>query len=120
MADAFDSPIDIAADVPATSVSGLAQMATAVGIATLLLLLFNAHALAGWADALSPGPRTQAVNAAVQGLYNRTQARGLDAPRAILHGQWERVKLLRWPGCRDGCRDGRRDGQRATDQRKKS
>jgi hypothetical protein len=109
MADAFDSPIDIAAEVPATALSGLAQMATAVGIAALLLLLFNAHALAGWADGLTPGPRTEAVNRAAQDVHARTQARGFDGPRAALHGQWERVKGLRWTG--------RWTGQRAADQR---
>lgn len=108
MADAFDSPIDIDAEAQPSALGGLAQMATAVGIATLLLLLFNAHALAAWADALSPGPHTQAVNATVQGLYSRTQARGFDGPRAALNGEWERVKALRW------------SGQRAADQRKKS
>lgn len=112
MADAFDSPIDIDAEAQPAALSGPAQMATAVGIATVLLLLFNAHALAAWADTLSPGPRTQSVNAAAQGLYSRTQERGFDAPRAGLNGQWERMKALPWPG--------RWKSQRAADQRKKS
>ena len=98
MADAFDSPIDIAAEAPPTALSGLAQMAGAVGIAVVLLLLFNAHALAGWADALEPGPRTERVNAAAQALAQQTEARGLDRPRAALNDQWDRLKGLRWSG----------------------
>jgi|JI8StandDraft_2_1071088.scaffolds.fasta_scaffold04492_6 hypothetical protein len=111
MADAFDSPIDIDVETPAKALSGLAQMAAAVGVATLLLLLFNAHALAAWADGLAPGTRTEAISRAAQALLARTQARGLDAPRAVLNGRWEEAKALKWTG--------RWPGQ-PQDQRKKS
>ena len=97
MADAFESPVDIAAEVAPTALSGLAQMASAVAIAAFLLLLFNAHALASWADGLAPGPRTAPVNAAAQALAAQTQARGFDGPRAALKSGWDAVKAQRWP-----------------------
>ncbi|WP_164156858.1 hypothetical protein [Sandarakinorhabdus rubra] len=97
MADAFDSPIDIDDQPSPTALGGRAQVATSVGIAAVLLLLLNAHALALWADGLKPGPRTAGIYAAAQGLSSRTAARGLDAPRATLRAGWQRLQAADWP-----------------------
>jgi hypothetical protein len=97
MRDDFDSPLDVTAEVPATALSGLAQMASAVGVATLLLLMFNAKAIAAWADGLDPGPRTERVNAVARCLADQTAARGFDGPRAALVRIWERMKAAGWP-----------------------
>lgn len=108
MADQFDSPVDVTADTPRTAVSGLAQMAAGVGVATVALVLFNAHALAAWSGALEPGPISARIDAAAQGLAQRTAARGLDGPRAAIKQGWDRLKAADWPG------------NPQTDQRKKS
>lgn len=95
MADQFDSPVDVEAD--AQGISGLAQMAVAVGIAVFALAMLNAHALGAWADGLEPGARTARISAVAHGLADQTAARGLDGPRAALKQQWDRVKAARWP-----------------------
>lgn len=99
MADPFDSPVDVAAD--AGGLSGLAQMAAAVSVAVVVLALLNAHALAAWADGLTPSPRTAAVLALSHELADSTAAQGLDAPRAALKSQWDQAKAARWAGQTD-------------------
>lgn len=94
MADQFDSPVDVEADV--AGVSGLTQMAVAVGVAVFVLAVLNAHALAAWADGLVPSARNAAVVAASHDLADRTAARGLDAPRAAIKAQWDAAKAARW------------------------
>jgi hypothetical protein len=95
MADQFDSPVDVEADEQ--GLSGLAQMAVAVGIAVFTLAMLNAHALGAWADGLEPGARTARITAVAHGLADQTAARGLDGPRAALKQQWDQVKAARWP-----------------------
>jgi hypothetical protein len=97
MADSFESPVDVGGETPPTALSGLAQMMTAVGIATFTLLLLNAHALAGWAEALPPDARTAPIVQATARLAQTTAARGLDRPRAALKQGWDRVKAAEWP-----------------------
>jgi hypothetical protein len=99
MADDFTSPVDIEAS--ADGLPGLGQLAVALGLALILLGLFNAHALAAWADGLTPGPRTAPVAAAAHDLADRLAARGLDTPRAVLHDAGEQAKAARWPGQAD-------------------
>ncbi|WP_310476939.1 hypothetical protein [Sandarakinorhabdus sp.] len=95
MADPFDSPVDVETDD--SGLSGLGQMVVAVAVAVFTLTVFNAHALAAWADTLEPGPRSAQIGAIAHGLADKTAAAGMDRPRAALHGQWERVKAARWP-----------------------
>jgi hypothetical protein len=95
MADQFDSPVDVEADEQ--GLSGLGQMAVAVGIAVFTLAMLNAHAFAAWADGLEPGARAERISAVAHGLADQTAMRGLDGPRAALNEQWKRVKAARWP-----------------------
>jgi hypothetical protein len=95
MADRFDSPVDVGSDDG--GLSGLGQMAVAVGIALFTLAMLNAHALAAWADGLPPGQRGARIGAAARQLADQTAARGFDAPRAALHERWDKVKAARWP-----------------------
>lgn len=97
MAEAFDSPVDIATDDQ--GLSGLGMLAVAVAVALLVLAMLNAHALAAWADTLEPGANTARIGAAAHGLADA--AAGMDAPRAALHDEWETVKAARWPGQTD-------------------
>lgn len=95
MADQFDSPVDVEAGDQ--GLSGLGLMVVAVGIAVFTLALFNAHALAAWADGLEPGARSARIGSVAHGLADQTAARGLDGPRAALKQQWDRIKAARWP-----------------------
>lgn len=95
MANPFDSPVDI--EAAETGLSGLGQMAVAMGFALFTLVLLNAHALAGWADGLEPGARSARVVDVAHGLADRAAARGLDGPRAALKRQWDAAKAARWP-----------------------
>lgn len=99
MADQFDSPVDVEADV--AGMSGLAQMASVVAVAVITLALLNAHALAAWADGLTPSPRSAVVATLSHDLADSTAARGLDAPRAAMKSAWDDAKAARWPGQRD-------------------
>lgn len=95
MADRFDSPVDV--EAAEQGLSGLGQMAVAVGIAVFTLALLNAHALAAWADGLEPGARSARISTVAHRLANRTAARGLDGPRAALKSGWDDIKAARWP-----------------------
>lgn len=97
MAEPFDSPVDVTASE--RGLSGLALMGLAVSIAALLLLLFNAHALAAWADGLAPGARSARIGSLAHGVADATA--GLDGPRAGLHQHWLKLKAARWPGQTD-------------------
>jgi len=99
MAEDFDSPVDVA--TAEQGLSGLGLLAVAMGLALFVLALFNAHALAAWADTLEPGERAARIGAAAHGLADTTAARGLDGPRAALHDEWETVKAARWAGQED-------------------
>jgi hypothetical protein len=95
VADQFDSPVDVDADE--AGLPGLGHMVVAVGVAVFTLVMFNAHALAAWADALEPGARSARISAVAHALASKTAAAGMDRPRDLLHGTWERVKAGRWP-----------------------
>jgi hypothetical protein len=97
MANPFDSPVDIAVETPEIALPGLQQMAVAVGVAILALLLVNAHALASWTGGLEPGANSARMDAAARGLAEQTAARGLDGPRAAIKQSWDRLKAADWP-----------------------
>ncbi len=97
MADPFESPVDVEALVPPSSLPGVWQMAVAVGIAVFVALMLNTHALATWTAALPPEPRNVALDAAAQGLAKRTAARGLDSARAAIKSGWAQAKAADWP-----------------------
>ncbi|MEI6486771.1 MAG: hypothetical protein WCO11_10940 [Sphingomonadales bacterium] len=94
MADRFESPVDV--EAAGAGLPGIAQMAVAVIVAVAVLLLLNAHALAAWADTLTPGARSARIGAAAHAVADA--ARSLDGPRAALHEEWIRLKAARWPG----------------------
>ena len=74
MAEQFDSPVDV--EVDEQGLSGLAQMAVAVGIAVFTLAMLNAHALGAWADGLEPGARTARISAVAHGLADQAATHG--------------------------------------------
>lgn len=67
---------------------------TAIAVATIFLLLFNASALRSWAFELEPGPQNERVVAVADGWYQKTETFLLDRPVAAMSGWWDAVKAL--------------------------
>ena len=69
-----------------------------IATATAVLLVLNAHSAGDWFEELTPGPMTEPLRGPVLGWAGRTEAAGLDAPRARLHALWGRVRKARFGG----------------------
>lgn len=89
------SPVLIARDAVDARAPWRWQTA-AIATATALLLMFNAHAVLGWVDELTPGPATEWLRRPITGWADATAAAGLDAPRAGMHARWAKVRALRF------------------------
>jgi hypothetical protein len=68
----------------------------AVLIAAALLALLNAHSLQTWAETLPPDWGGETARALADAWATRTEAAGLDRPRAAMHDAYERKKALGW------------------------
>lgn len=89
------SPVLIATD-PVDAHAPWRWQTAAIATATALLLAFNAHAVLGWVDELTPGPVTERLRRPITGWAKATQAAGLDAPRAGLAARWSKVRQARF------------------------
>lgn len=90
------SPIDLGEEpLPAP---GLRWAATAIAVATVLLLAINAVSLRDWADDLTPSPTQARLSAAAQGWVDATDALSLSRPRAWLHERWQAAEGARFGG----------------------
>jgi hypothetical protein len=69
-----------------------------VATASLILLLFNAGAVAGWANELEPGPLTVPAIAAADGWHGFTRRLGLDRPVETMRGRWREAQSARFAG----------------------
>ena len=65
-------------------------------IATVVLALLNAHALQSWVTTLAPSWSGQMIRRLVAAWSSRTEAAGLDRPRAAIHDAYEAKKALTW------------------------
>ena len=66
----------------------------AIAVAALFLLVFNAHAIGGWFDELTPSPVTEKIGPPVDAIVAATQP--LDGPRAGLAATWDEAKAARF------------------------
>jgi hypothetical protein len=64
--------------------------------ATVLLLVFNAHALESWASTLAPNWTTLTIRQLAEVWAGRMAAGGFDEPRADLRASWEGARKLTW------------------------
>ena len=71
---------------------------TVIATACLVLALFNAHSIRGWAYDLKEGRFTQRITDAAEGWYAVTASAGLEMPAARLRGWWDQAKAARFPG----------------------
>ena len=85
------SPVDV--PEPAEPLTRpLRWTVTVIASASLLLALFNAGAIRGWAYELRPTPLNQRVVAASEAWYDVTAAIGLNRPVDSMRGWWEGVR----------------------------
>jgi hypothetical protein len=92
------SPVDLPEPEVPLPHDGLKWTTTVIAVASAFLLLFNAHALRGWAYELSPTDTTAKVVAATESWYDLTAGIGLNKPVDALHHWWRGNMNLRFPG----------------------
>jgi hypothetical protein len=95
MIDAYEFPTEMPDDV---APGALRWTATIIGLTTALLALFNAQAITGWVEDLTPGPSTVKLVAAANSWEEATASAGLGKGHARLHKAWTRVERTRWSG----------------------
>lgn len=99
------SPVDLPEPAVPLPHDGLKWATTVVAVACAFLLLFNAHALRGWAYELSPTDTTAKVVAATESWYDLTASIGLNRPVDALHHWWRGNMNLRFPGQEEAAPD---------------
>ena len=97
------SPVDLP-EPPAPLPHGLQWTTTAIGWATLVLFLLNAHALRAWSYQLPPTDLSARVVTVAEAWYDAADRFGLNRPVEAMHGWWQ------------GAKDRRFDEQEAPDE----
>jgi hypothetical protein len=89
------SPVDL--PEPATPLPHpLRWTSNAIGIATLVLFLLNAHALRGWSYQLPPNDYTARIVTVAERWYGIADQAGLNRPFEAMHGWWQSAKDARF------------------------
>lgn len=89
--DSYEFPADIGDD---DDPGALRWTTTVIAVTAGLLALFNAQALTGWAEELTPGPTSVKLVAAATMWEDTTGSLGL--PHARLHKAWKQVERAEW------------------------
>lgn len=90
-----ESPVDL--PDPSQELPAPLRWTTEVIVAaTLVLALFNANAIRGWAYQLDSNDFTARVVAAAEGWHDATDALGLNRPVAATRAGWQSVKERRF------------------------
>lgn len=89
------SPVVVPAD-PVDAVRPWRWMTQVIGIATLFLAVFNAHAIGGWFDELPPARLTEPLRQPIARWTAMTVRLGLDTPRAAVRSRWEAAQAARF------------------------
>ncbi len=92
------SPVDLPEPAEPLPHDGLKWATTAMAVAALFLLVFNAHSLRGWAWGLVPDDTSARIVAVSESWYDITAKIGLNRPVEALHGWWRGNMNLRFPG----------------------
>jgi len=92
------SPVDLPEPAEPLPHDGLKWTSTIIGVATLVLLVFNAHTLRGWAYELAPTETTAKVVTLSESWYDTTARLSLNRPVESLHHWWRSVMNMRFPG----------------------
>ena len=101
-ADETLSPVDLPGS---TFIGGrpLGWATAVIATAAAFLLLTNALTIDGWAKELPPSAVTERLTTLTGRWLALTDAVGLGATRALVHGQWKRAEAARFE--RDSGRD---------------
>jgi len=67
-----------------------------IAVATLFLLLFNAHALRGWSYQLPPNDYSARVVTLAEAWYDLTAKVGLNQPVEAMHARWQAARDARF------------------------
>ena len=92
------SPVDLPEPAVPLPHDGLKWASTIIAVATLILLVFNAHTLRGWAYDLHPTDTTARIVTASETWYDATARLGLNRPVGSLHKFWRSAMNLRFAG----------------------
>ncbi len=106
------SPVDLPEPAVPLPHDGLRWATTVIAIAAAILLVFNAHALRGWAYELTPTDTNAKVVTASESWYDLTARVGLNRPVEALHHWWRGNMNLRFPGQAAAAVDVRLDDDR--------
>lgn len=91
------SPVDLpepAAPLPRP----LGWTIAVIAAASLVLALFNAGAIRGWAYELKPTAFNQRIVGAAETWYDVTASIGLDRPGETMRGWWQAARAIRFGG----------------------
>jgi hypothetical protein len=89
------SPVDLP-DPPIPLPHGLKWTSQVIAIATLILFLFNAHALRGWSYQLAPNDYTARIVTFAEAWFDVADEAGLNRPFEAMHAAWQSVKDARF------------------------
>lgn len=92
------SPVDLPDPAVPLPHDGLKWTSIVIALAALILLVFNAHTLRGWAYELHPTDTTAKIVTASETWYDATARLGLNRPVESLHKAWRGVMNLRFAG----------------------
>jgi hypothetical protein len=79
-----------------------------IAVATLFLLLFNAHALRGWSYQLPPNDQSARVVTAAEAWDDFVGKAGFNRPVEAMHARWQAARDARFEG-RPAPQSGRSD-----------
>ena len=106
------SPVDLPEPAVPLPHDGLKWTSIVIGVATAFLLVFNSHALRGWAYELVHDDTSARIVAASEAWYDLTAKAGLNRPVLALHHWWRGNMNLRFPGQEPAAPDVRLDDDR--------
>jgi hypothetical protein len=104
------SPVDLPEPAVPLPHDGLKWASIVIAVAATFLLVFNAHALRGWAYELTPSDSNAKIVSVSEGWYDITASIGLNTPVEALHHWWRGNMNLRFPGQEAAAPDVRLDG----------
>jgi hypothetical protein len=89
------SPVDLP-DPPAPLPHGLRWASQVIAVATLVLAVFNAHALRGWSYQLAPNDYSARIVTIAEAWYDLADQAGLNRPFEAMHAAWQSAKDARF------------------------
>jgi hypothetical protein len=89
------SPVDLP-DPPVPLPHGLKWTSLVIAWASLVLALFNAHAIRGWSYQLPPGAASAQVVNAAESWFDTVDQAGLNRPVEAMHAWWQGAREARF------------------------